>query len=978
MATQDYSSVKNASVLVPTTASNLGTPCQPYGNIYVQSSVTIGANSGGATSTITATSGIVPKIASLTYANSTTAANPAGSETVTVNGSGFLSGAIIYLNNVPVNTVNVVSSTTITFVTPAMAAGNYSFSVVNSDGGSGTFVPGINYTTVPVWSTASGGLGNAHEGNSVSVSVAATDGSQNISYSVVSGSLPTGLSLSNTGIISGTLATSTPGNTTYNFTIGAADPQNQIVNRNFSYVVTGDTITINSPSNGTSYTKTINSAISNITVNATSAFGNTITYTANFVPSGLNLNSSTGVISGTPNVIGSTTSKIFANTNSHSANIVLTFNVQQVAPTWSTTAGSLGSGNEGNSVSIQLSADDQGSPVTYAVTANSIPNGLTLASNGLMSGTLATSASGNTTYTFTVAANNAYGGSTTRSFNYVVTGDTVTINSPANNSNQSFLINNAISNVTINATSAFGNTITFSANTSLPNGLSLNSSTGVISGTPNTFANSTVKVFANTNSHSANIVMNFAITETNPTWVTSAGSLGSANEGNTVSISVTATDNNSPVTYSVTSGSLPGNLTLSSSGNVGTISGTLANAASAGNNVSNFTITASNPYGGSTARAFSYTVVGDTLTWSSPTSGTTFNEAGGSAITPITLSATSGFGKSITYSATNLPSGLSLSGNTISGTAPLSYANTAVTLTATTSTKTSTETVYVNVFNANYQITYLVVGGGGSGNWSGMWCGAGSGGGAGGLVNSTACVSAGTSYTVHVGTGGACGASGTNSYIGCLVIGYGGGGGGGNRGGHTACAGFAGGSGGGGGNWSGQGGAATQPCSAYGGFGYAGSAGGGNGWCAYRAGTGGAGGGAGGAGGTVCGQWGGGSNGGIGKQITQFANYGYPAGWFAGGGAGNSLNSGIQNGGKGGGGGAYCCAGTRKSCATYNAGQPNTGGGAAAQNQGGSGIVVIMYTSATQRGTGGTVTSSGSGASTVWYHAFTGSGTYVA
>jgi hypothetical protein len=40
---------------------------------------------------------------------------------------------------------------------------------------------------------------------------------------------------------------------------------------------------------------------------------------------------------------------------------------------------------------------------------------------------------------------------------------------------------------------------------------------------------------------------------------------------------------------------------------------------------------------------------------------------------------------------------------------------------------------------------------------------------------------------------------------------------------------------------------------------------------------------------------------------------------------------------------------------------------------GGSGIVIIRYLSATQRGTGGTVTSNGG----YYYHTFTASGTFV-
>jgi hypothetical protein len=78
----------------------------------------------------------------------------------------------------------------------------------------------------------------------------------------------------------------------------------------------------------------------------------------------------------------------------------------------------------------------------------------------------------------------------------------------------------------------------------------------------------------------------------------------------------------------------------------------------------------------------------------------------------------------------------------------------------------------------------------------------------------------------------------------------------------------------------------------------------------------------------------------------------------AGGGANGSTNSTGLNGtaNLGGGAGGYFAA-------------TNTGG-----SNGGSGIVIISYVSATQRGTGGTVTSSGGS----YIHTFTSSGTYTA
>jgi len=335
MATQNYHTLKNSSVLVPATSADLGTSQQPYGNLYLAGNLTLGGGAG----TITATSTVVPKISGLTYPNGATAANPTGGETITINGSGFLSGLNVYVNNLQVASASQVSLTQATFVSPVNSAGNYPLAVVNSDGGSATFVAGITYSNVPVWTTSAGSLGTFQEGNSIANTIAATDGALSITYSVTSGSLPGGLSLgSANGNITGTLSNVTAGtNVTYNFTVGAADPANQVVTRNFSYVVSGDTVTWSSPTNGTNKSIVTGGAISNIGLSATSTFGRTVTYGATCLPTGLSI--SGGNIVGTPTVIGTKTATIYANTNTKSSSITVNFTV--TSPFISATGGTI-------------------------------------------------------------------------------------------------------------------------------------------------------------------------------------------------------------------------------------------------------------------------------------------------------------------------------------------------------------------------------------------------------------------------------------------------------------------------------------------------------------------------------------------------------------------------------------------------------------------------------------------------------------
>lgn len=174
------------------------------------------------------------KISSVTYSGGATAANPAGGETITLTGSGFNSGITVYVDTTSCTTT-YVSSTSCTFTSPAKSVGTYHLYVYNTDGGMGMKPGGFISSSLPTWVTSSGALPSVGISTAYSQTVVAT-GDGTITYSVTSGSLPTGLSLnSNTGVISGTTNSTTA---TYNFTITASDSQNQTASRSFSITVT--------------------------------------------------------------------------------------------------------------------------------------------------------------------------------------------------------------------------------------------------------------------------------------------------------------------------------------------------------------------------------------------------------------------------------------------------------------------------------------------------------------------------------------------------------------------------------------------------------------------------------------------------------------------------------------------------------------------------------------------------------------------
>jgi len=260
--------------------------------------------------TLTTLSG--PKIQSITYPGNDTAVNVAGGDTVTLTGTGFVSGCTILVNGSAAPSVTFNSSTSVQFTTPALSAGGYVVYLINPDGGTAIAVPGLQYSGVPAWSTAAGTLGTVYETSSINTTVAAT-GDAPITYTLQSGSLPTGANLnSSTGLISGT-SPITANSTTYSFTIRATDGQNQDTDRAFSITINPDVVTWSSPADGTAYSVGVDSAISNVSLVASSAAGNGVQYTANTLPTGLTLTGN--VISGTPTVTGNVSTLLTATAN---------------------------------------------------------------------------------------------------------------------------------------------------------------------------------------------------------------------------------------------------------------------------------------------------------------------------------------------------------------------------------------------------------------------------------------------------------------------------------------------------------------------------------------------------------------------------------------------------------------------------------------------------------------------------------------
>ena len=233
-------------------------------------------------------------------------------------------------------------------------------------------------------------------------------------------------------------------------------------------------------------------------------------------------------------------------------------------------------------------------PMTWAVTSGTLPAGLSLGSStGILSGT--PTAAG--VATFTVRATNAAGSNSKQL--------SLTVNAPA--TPPSIVTSSPLPSAVTGA--AYSQTLVASGTTpitwavtsgTLPAGLTLGSSTGILSGTPTAAGVSTFTVSATNaaGSNSKQLSLTVTAPATPPSIVTSSP-LPSALTGAAYSQALVATGT-TPITWAVTSGTLPAGLTLGSS--TGILSGTPTAAG-----VFTLTVSATNT-GGSDSKQLSLTV----------------------------------------------------------------------------------------------------------------------------------------------------------------------------------------------------------------------------------------------------------------------------------------------------------------------------------------------------------------------------------
>ena len=431
----------------------------------------------------------------------------------------------------------------------------YSVTVTATSSTAGSASSSFNWTVNPPVVTLYGPGDQTNVGGDTVSTSAYGSSSDGFAVTYAATGLPPDLSIdSSSGIISGTIPNNAASGTPWSVTITATDGSSGVsADVTLDWTVYPPVVTLYGPGD--------HSNLGGDTV-STSAYGSSsdgyaVTYSETGLPPGLNLDTSTGDITGTitPSAWSSTPGAVTITATAASSGVSATASSDWTVNPPVVSLYGLGDQTnfDGDAVSLGALYSNDSAGDTLAYSATNLPSGLAIdSSTGAITGTIGSSADTDSPYSVTVTATDSTAGvSGGDSFTWTVgVPELAVVEGDQYNSDGDTV------SVPVYVFSADSHTISYSA-TGLPSGLTINSSTGTISGTLDYGDNaiSPYSVTVTANDSAADVVANTTLSWNVTSLYVVLASPGNLENlpGDTVSVSVVSgtSDGSSLVFYCI-------------------------------------------------------------------------------------------------------------------------------------------------------------------------------------------------------------------------------------------------------------------------------------------------------------------------------------------------------------------------------------------------------------------------------------------